>query len=97
MKNNINIYCITHKTVPLIEELGLIPFHFKNNDQNITFVNKYFEFGNYNKLLNFYKQYIKSQNELIYLSKLFGSSTLNIQGQGGNISVKTLNNQLIFH
>jgi putative hydrolase of the HAD superfamily len=76
-------------------ELGLIPFHFKNNDQNITFANKYFEFGNYNKLLNFYKQYIKSQNELIYLSKLFGSSTLNIQGQGGNISVKMLNNQLI--
>ena len=83
-----------HDIVPSIE-LGLIPFHFKNNDQNITFVNKYFEFGNYNKLLNFYKQYIKSQNELIYLSKLFGSSTLNIQGQGGNISVKTLNNQLI--
>ena len=83
-----------HDIVPSIE-LGLIPFHFKNNDQNITYANKYFEFGNYNKLLNFYKQYIKSQNELIYLSKLFGSSTLNIQGQGGNISVKMLNNQLI--
>jgi putative hydrolase of the HAD superfamily len=83
-----------HDIFPSIE-LGLIPFHFKNNDQNITYENKYFEFGNYNTLLNFHKQYIKSQNKLIYLSKLFGSSTLNIQGQGGNISVKTLNNQLI--
>ena len=26
MKNNINIYFITHKIVSLIEELGLIPF-----------------------------------------------------------------------
>lgn len=26
MKNKIDIYCITHKIVPLIEELGLIPF-----------------------------------------------------------------------
>ena len=32
---------------------------------------------------------------LIYLSKLFGQSVLNIQGQGGNISVKTHNDELI--
>jgi HAD superfamily hydrolase (TIGR01549 family) len=83
-----------HDIVPSLD-LGLIPFHFKNNDQNITYSNKYFEFGNFFNLLDFYKEYVKSQNELIYLSKLFGSSTLNIQGQGGNISVKTLNNQLI--
>jgi ribulose-5-phosphate 4-epimerase/fuculose-1-phosphate aldolase len=83
-----------HDIVPSLD-LGLIPFHFKNNDKQITYANKYFEFGNFYNLLTFYKEYVKSQNELIYLSKLFGSSTLNIQGQGGNISVKTLNNQLI--
>ena len=83
-----------HDIVPSLD-LGLIPFHFKNNDQQITYANKYFEFGNFYNLLTFYKEYIKSQNELIYLSKLFGSSILNIQGQGGNISVKTLNNELI--
>jgi len=83
-----------HDIIPSIE-LNLIPFHFKNNNQNIKYSNKYFEFGDFNNLLNFFKEYFKSQNELIYLSKLFGSSTLNIQGQGGNISVKTLDNQLI--
>jgi len=83
-----------HDILPSIE-LGLVPFLFKNNDQAITYSNKYFQFGNFNNLLTFYKEYVKTENDLIYLSKLFGSSTLNIQGQGGNISVKTLNSELI--
>jgi putative hydrolase of the HAD superfamily len=83
-----------HDVDPSID-LGLIPFHFKNNNEDIIYSNKYFEFGNYKVLLNFYKEYIKTECELIYLSKLFGSSTLNIQGQGGNISVKTLDNKII--
>lgn len=83
-----------HDILPSIE-FGLVPFLFKNNQQDITYSNKYFQFGNFDNLLNFYKEYVKTENELIYLSKLFGSSTLNIQGQGGNISVKTLNNELI--
>ena len=83
-----------HDVHPSIE-LGLIPFHFKNTNENIVYSNKYFEFGNYKVLLKFYKEYIKTEFELIYLSKLFGSSTLNIQGQGGNISVKTLDNKII--
>jgi HAD superfamily hydrolase (TIGR01549 family) len=85
---------IHHDIIPCIE-LGLIPFHFKNNEDDVIYFNNYFEFGNYKNLLNFYKDYVTSQSELIYLSKLFGSSILNIQGQGGNISVKTLDNRLI--
>ena len=83
-----------HDIIPSIE-LGLIPFYFKNNNQDVLYCKNYFQFGNFNNLLNFYNDYVISQNELIYLSKLFGSSTLNIQGQGGNISVKTLDNKLI--
>lgn len=76
-------------------QLNLIPFLFKNNNDNINYINNYFEFGNFNILQKFIEEYIKSENEIIYLSKLFGQSELNIQGQGGNISVKFNSNKLI--
>jgi len=83
-----------HDIIPAIE-LKFIPFLFKNNNQKIIYLNKYYEFGNFENLLIFYKEYIKSENELVYLAKLFGQSSLNIQGQGGNISVKMLEDKLI--
>lgn len=71
-------------------EFGLIPFYFKNNNSlDVKLCNKYFEFGNYNDLTTFLNNYFISEQEYIYLSKYFGQSILNIQGQGGNISVKS--------
>jgi putative hydrolase of the HAD superfamily len=83
-----------HDIIPALN-LGLIPFHFNSKYQKLQYNDKYFEFGNYKELLDFFKEYLQSQEELIYLSKLFGQSVLNIQGQGGNISVKTHNDELI--
>jgi putative hydrolase of the HAD superfamily len=86
-----------HDIEPTIK-LGLIPFLFKKNQKNITIENKkFFQFSNYNELIIFYMAYTQTENELIYVSKLFGQSIINIQGQGGNISIKTQtpNNNLL--
>jgi putative hydrolase of the HAD superfamily len=78
-----------HDIEPALK-LGLIPFLFKKDDKNINIENKkFFQFSNYNELIIFYMEYTHTENELIYISKLFGQSIINIQGQGGNISIKT--------
>jgi putative hydrolase of the HAD superfamily len=56
----------------------------KKNNTTDTFI----EFNNYNQLLLFFNEYFQITNEYIFLSKYFGQSSLNIQGQGGNISIK---------
>ncbi len=79
-----------HDIVPAIK-LNILPFYFLKDSDSLTevkLVNKYFEFGNYKVLLDFFKTYFKTVDELIYLSKYFGQSNLNVQGPGGNISVK---------
>lgn len=78
----------SHDIVPALY-LGLTPFLFKNDDTNMKIINKYFEFGSFINLKSYLETYFKSENELIYLSKYFGQSELNVQGQGGNISVKS--------
>ena len=86
-----------HDIEPAIK-LGLIPFLFKKEAKSINIDNKkFFQFSNYNELIIFYMEYIQTENELIYTSKLFGQSIVNIQGQGGNISIKTQtpNNNLL--
>ena len=79
--------------------LGLIPFLFKKDEKksNILQNKKFFQFSNYNELISFYMEYTQTENELIFTSKLFGQSIVNIQGQGGNISIKTQtpNNNLL--
>jgi len=83
-----------HDIEPALK-LGLIPFLFKKDkDINID-KNKFFQFSNYNELIIFYMEYTQTENELIYISKLFGQSIINIQGQGGNISIKTQKNKLL--
>ena len=78
-----------HDIEPALK-LGLIPFLFKKNHKSINIENKkFFQFSNYNELIIFYMEYTQTENELIYISKLFGQSIINIQGQGGNISIKT--------
>jgi putative hydrolase of the HAD superfamily len=71
-------------------KLNMLPFHFIKSLslENVELVNKYFEFSNYATLLSFFKDYFKTVDELIFLSKYFGQSNLNVQGPGGNISVK---------
>jgi hypothetical protein len=76
MKNNINIYCITHKIVPLIEELALIPFgagmnqypstYLKDNS-GINIANKNENFGD----LTFHYWYWKN-NKLKDSNRLIG-------------------------
>lgn len=66
----------------------MIPFHYVFDDSDVKIKNKYFEFGSYDKLKYFLSNYFESEQEYIYISKYFGQSILNIQGQGGNISIK---------
>jgi len=86
-----------HDIEPALK-LGLIPFMFKKDIKSINIDNKkFFQFSNYNELIIFYMEYTQTENELIFASKLFGQSIINIQGQGGNISIKTQtpNNNLL--
>ena len=69
--------------------------NYNNNcETNVLLKNNYFEFNNFLHLLYFFQKYFKTTDELIFLSKYFGQSNLNIQGPGGNISTKLDN--LIF-
>lgn len=85
---------ISHDIIPSIE-FGFLTFLFNNNIKTIKLLTeKYIEFGNYIDLYNFLQNYFNTTDELIFLSKYFGQSNLNVQGPGGNISVKL--NELIF-
>lgn len=67
--------------------LKMFPFHYiKNTD--LILKNNYIEFGDFINLNLFFLKYFETINELIFLSKYFGQSILNIQGPGGNISIK---------
>ena len=68
-------------------ELKIFSFHFIHNSELIL-KNNYIEFGNFNDLNLYFERYFKTTDELIFLSKYFGQSVLNIQGPGGNISIK---------
>ena len=59
-----------------------------NYETNILLKNNYIEFKNFVDLVYFFDKYFKTIDELIFLSKYFGQSNLNIQGPGGNISIK---------
>jgi len=76
-----------------LEKIGITGFLFKNNDSEVTY-DKYFSFGSFANLYIFFTEYFKTTDEIVYLSKLFGQSFVNVQGQGGNISIKL--NSLIF-
>ena len=81
-----------HDILPSLN-LKMLPFHYVKEHEFRT-VNNYIEFGNFNDLSFFFEKYFKTVEELIFLSKYFGQSILNIQGPGGNISVKL--NDIIF-
>jgi len=75
-----------HDILPSLK-LKMFPFHFIK-DSNLLFKNNYIEFGNFSDLNLYFLKYFKTIDELIFLSKYFGQSILNIQGPGGNISIK---------
>ena len=79
-----------HDILPVIE-LGMLPFWFNSSFNLINIYNNIIQFGNFYELNIFFKNYYQTINQFIFLSKYFGQSCLNVQGPGGNISVKTDN------
>lgn len=75
-----------HDILPSVE-LKMLPFWF-NSEFKFKISNNIIKFGNFIGLTDFFINYHKTVNELIFLSKYFGQSSLNVQGPGGNISVK---------
>ena len=75
-----------HDIVPSLK-LKMLPFHFIKGT-GLSLKNNYIEFGNFMGLKLYFEKYFKTIDELIFLSKYFGQSILNIQGPGGNISIK---------
>jgi putative hydrolase of the HAD superfamily len=76
-----------HDILPSLN-LKILPFHYIKDFSNLLICENYIKFGNFIDLLNFFEKYFITVNELIFLSKYFGQSNLNIQGPGGNISIK---------
>ena len=74
-------------------DLGIFPFYF-NNLHDFTLLNKVIYFKHFQVLHLFFIEYFKTVNEVVFLSKYFGQSILNVQGPGGNISVKL--NEMLF-
>jgi len=75
-----------HDILPSLK-LNMFPFHFIK-DTTLILKNNYIEFGNFADINLYFEKYLKTTFELTFLSKYFGQSVLNIQGPGGNISVK---------
>ena len=81
---------LNHDIIPSLN-FKILPFYFVNNEDlidNLILKNNYIEFSNFSDLIIFFENYFKTIDELIFLSKYFGQSVLNIQGPGGNISIK---------
>lgn len=68
-------------------KLGMLPIWF-NPGFKLELFDNYIKAGSYSDVINFMKSFSKTTTELVSLSKLFGQSITNIQGPGGNISVK---------
>lgn len=73
--------------------LGMLSFWFQPLlcYANTIMMSKIIHFTNYNALYLFFVEYFQTTNEFVYLSKYFGQSILNVQGPGGNISIKMNN------
>jgi putative hydrolase of the HAD superfamily len=75
-----------HDIEPSVE-LGIFPFWFDESHE-FKLINKVVYFGSFIRLITFFNDYLKTVDEIVFLSKYFGQSVLNVQGPGGNISVK---------
>ena len=93
--------CLEHDIYPCLEK-NILAFHYNplkgKNQSNPDLLEKvyckpyenkfYFEIQTFQSLLKFINQLFYSIDRLVFLSKYFGQSVLNVQGAGGNISVK---------
>lgn len=69
--------------------LGMFSFLFEENIEKCTYSEKkYIKFGSYCDILHFFQEYFLTVDNLVSLSKFFGQSEYNVQGPGGNISIK---------
>lgn len=84
-----------HDIVPAIK-LKMIPFFISRHANGLNYVATHFEFDEYEQIINLFNTNDKIVNELVFLSKYFGQSNINVQGAGGNISIKNTDNDLIF-
>jgi putative hydrolase of the HAD superfamily len=75
-----------HDIEPALE-VGIFPFWF-NEINEFKVIDKIICFNSFIRLTSFFDEYFKTADELIFLSKYFGQSVLNVQGPGGNISIK---------
>jgi putative hydrolase of the HAD superfamily len=73
--------------IPSIQ-LGFFTFWLNIHGQYSTFKTPYSEINNYNIFYSFLQNYFQIVKDYVFISKYFGQSTLNVQGQGGNISIK---------
>lgn len=75
-----------HDVEPSLQ-LKMLTFHFI--PRCALQINKnYIEFGCYQDLHQFFTNYFQNIKDFVFLSKYFGQSDLNVQGPGGNISIK---------
>ena len=81
-----------HDIIPA-NKLGMLPFYYNMNVydcyENVQI------YKTCTELLHYFQSYLSSVKDLIELSKYFGQSELNVQGPGGNISVKMDNKMFI--
>jgi len=69
--------------------LGMFSFLLEENIEKCTYSEqKYVKFGRYCDILHFFQEYFLTVDNLVRLSKFFGQSEYNVQGPGGNISIK---------
>jgi len=75
-----------HDVEPALQ-LKMLTFHFIPGC-SLQITKNYIEFGCYQDLHKFFTNYFQNIKDFVFLSKYFGQSDLNVQGPGGNISVK---------
>ena len=67
--------------------MGYFSMHF-NLNKEFKILDNFIQFGKFDELQDFLKKLFATHDEYVFLSKYFGQSELNVQGGGGNISIK---------
>jgi hypothetical protein len=99
---------LNHDILPSIK-LGMLPIWFRKSHQDSQMkssneedggenTDRIIEITDFSHLYTFFERYFQNVDDYLFLSKYFGSSILNVQGPGGNISIKMENqkNNLLF-
>jgi putative hydrolase of the HAD superfamily len=85
-------HLVTYKPRSSVDVTDLRSVKSTDDEENIekcTYSEKkYIKFGSYYDILHFFQEYFLTVDNLVSLSKFFGQSEYNVQGPGGNISIK---------